>query len=123
MNESLNPVISSKKSSKRCESRKSPAIERYDNTAPALMRLSGNKAEWIMKVRAKESSSFPLKTVFNKRKINALRSEALKPDRNVKKNSGKRTIISALFLPAKNAMKGRSKDYIMLKCIPESAKT
>ena len=93
MNESLNPVISSKKSSKRCESRKSPAIERYENTAPALMRLSGNKAEWIMKVRAKESSSFPL------------------------------NLHRPLFLPAKNAMKGRSKDDIMLKCIPESAKT
>ena len=81
-------------------------------------------AAWMMNVREKILSlSESGKNVKRIRKIRARRRDALKPERKVKMKRGIRTTFLALPSPSTREMKGRKKDEITLRCIPESAKT
>ena len=53
----------------------------------------------------------------------ALKREALKPERNVKRKRGTRTVLFAFFSEKKRESKGMKNEEIRLKCIPERAKT
>ena len=78
----------------------------------------------MMNVREKILSlSESGKNVKRIRKIRARRRDALKPERKVKMKRGTRTTFLALPSPNTREMKGRKKDEITLRCIPESAKT